>query len=74
MARKRRRRAPPADAKPAPAALSNEAEKERLRNELADRIMSLRCREPRRCGHGACRRAQVCQRWAERARMPSGHR
>ncbi len=61
--RKRQRPAPRAAAPPGPADLAAaEAETERLRNELADRILRLRCRYPNRCNHGACRRAKVCQR------------
>ena len=49
---------PPSD--PAPGA----GEAERLRLELADRILRFRCREPRTCAKGACRRKHACQRRA----------
>jgi hypothetical protein len=51
------------------------AETERLRLELADRILRLRCSHPRTCAKGACRRKHACQRranlerkWARAAR------
>jgi hypothetical protein len=64
MARRKRQRPVPHAAAPAahadPAAA--EAETERLRHELADRILRIRCRHPNLCNHGACRRAKVCLR------------
>jgi hypothetical protein len=58
--RRVRRKLTPAPEPYDPAAAA--AETERLRHELADRILRLRCKYPNRCNYGACRRAKVCQR------------
>jgi hypothetical protein len=64
MARRKRQRPVPHAAAPAAHAdaAAAEAETERLRHELADRILRIRCRHPNLCNHGACRRAKVCLR------------
>jgi hypothetical protein len=53
---------PPAEVPSDPALRAAEAE--RLRLELADHILRLRCSEPRTCAKGACRRKHACQRRA----------
>jgi hypothetical protein len=71
--RKSRKRQRPAEPPSDPAAKA--AETEELRLELADRILRLRCSNPRICAKGACRRKHACQRranlerkWARAAR------
>jgi hypothetical protein len=68
---------PPAEVPSDPALRAAEAE--RLRLELADRILSLRCSNPRHCAKGACRRKHACQRranlerkWARAANRAAG--
>ena len=43
----------------------DDAEEDRLRRELVDRLLSLRCREPERCRDGHCRRNATCRKAAE---------
>ena len=63
MARKRPKQRPPAAETREPYdAAAVEAETERLRHELADRILRLRCKYPHRCSHGPCRRRKECLR------------
>jgi hypothetical protein len=57
-----RRRRQPVELPSDPA--TDAAEAERLRLELADQILRLRCSNPRWCAKGACRRRHACQRRA----------